>query len=213
MKELFDLREEYTKGALIESKVPPTPLPLFEKWFDDAVNENLPEPNAMVLTTATQQGMPSSRIVLLKELAKDGFIFFTNYHSRKGKQIEENPNVAVVFDWHEAERQVRIEGIAEKISEKDSDTYFNSRPESSKIGAWTSPQSEELNSRQQIDELLKKTTETFEGKTIPRPPHWGGYIIRPKYIEFWQGRANRLHDRIVYKKDTQGEWKIGRLAP
>ncbi len=213
MKELFHLREEYTKGALLESDVPPTPLPLFEKWFDDAVKADIIEPNTMVLTTATLQGIPSSRIVLLKEVRKEGFVFFTNYHSRKGRQIEQNPHVSVVFDWHEAQHQVRIEGVAKKISAQDSDIYFRSRPQSSQIGAWVSPQSQELTNRQEIDERLKENIKRFEGKEIPRPPHWGGYLIHPTYIEFWQGRANRLHDRVVYTLESPDNWKISRLAP
>lgn len=212
MKDLSQFREEYRRGELIESEVKSNPLQQFEVWIQDAINNLVSEPNAMSVATATPEGKPSIRVVLLKELTERGFVFFTNYNSRKGKEIYENPHAAIVFDWHTMERQVRIEGIIAKISEIDSDTYFNSRPEGSKIGAWVSPQSQVVKNRQELDELQIKTEQQFEGKNIPRPPHWGGYILVPTKIEFWQGRPSRLHDRILYKLEGN-KWIIERLAP
>lgn len=212
MKKLADFREEYRKGELHEKDVKSSPFDQFENWFQFAIESKLSEPNAMSVATATPEGKPSIRVVLLKELNEKGFVFFTNYLSRKGKEIEENPQAAIVFDWHPIERQVRIEGSIMKISEEESDIYFNSRPEASKIGAWVSPQSEVVESRETLNSLQQKTEKRFEGKSIERPPHWGGYIVIPDVIEFWQGRPSRLHDRIVYYKTDKG-WTIKRLAP
>lgn len=213
MKELFDLRKEYKTGELLENAIPENPMILFEEWFEEATMADLSEPNAMVLATANARGIPSARVVLLKEINEHGFVFFTNYESKKSSQILENPHVALVFDWHEIERQVRIEGVAEKVSEADSDTYFHSRPLNSRLGAWTSPQSKVLKDREQLENLLKDTTDKFSDGEIQRPPHWGGYVVKPVSIEFWQGRPNRLHDRILFERTKENTWNIKRLAP
>lgn len=212
MKDLSNFREEYRSGELHENEIKENPFQQFEIWMQDAINNKTIEPNAMAVATSTPDGKPSIRVVLLKELTDDGFVFFTNYNSRKGHEIDSNPNAAIVFDWHVMERQVRIEGTIKKVSNEESDAYFNSRPEGSKIGAWVSPQSQVVNGREELDKLQQQTEQRFAGKSIPRPPHWGGYIVIPATIEFWQGRPSRLHDRIRYTKTTKG-WKIDRLAP
>ncbi len=212
MKTLFNLREEYTQDELDENQMPESPIEQFNKWMRDAIDAELSEPNAMVLATCTRDGKPSARIVLLKEVSADGFIFFTNYMSRKGHELSENSASALVFDWHEIERQVRIEGNIEKVSETDSDTYFDSRPSNSRLGAWASPQSRVLNNREELENLQKEFEEKFANRAIPRPPHWGGYVLHPTSIEFWQGRPGRLHDRILYTLTSSG-WKKQRLAP
>ena len=212
MKTLFNLREEYTQDELDENQMPESPIEQFNKWMRDAIDAELSEPNAMVLATCTRDGKPSARIVLLKEVSADGFIFFTNYMSRKGHELSENSASALVFDWHEIERQVRIEGNIEKVSETDSDTYFDSRPSNSRLGAWASPQSRVLKNREELENLQKEFEEKFANRAIPRPPHWGGYVLHPTSIEFWQGRPGRLHDRILYTLTSSG-WEKQRLAP
>ena len=212
MKTLFNLREEYTQDELDENQMPESPIEQFNKWMRDAIDAELSEPNAMVLATCTRDGKPSARIVLLKEVSADGFIFFTNYMSRKGHELSENSASALVFDWHEIERQVRIEGNIEKVSETDSDTYFDSRPSNSRLGAWASPQSRVLKNREELENLQKEFEEKFANRAIPRPPHWGGYVLHPTSIEFWQGRPGRLHDRILYTLTSSGGEKQ-RLAP
>lgn len=212
MNSLSKMRQEYTKGSLNEKEMPPVPLTVFNEWMNFAIESNISEPNAMTVVTATKDGKPSARILLLKEVNENGFVFFTNYLSRKGREIELNPNVAIVFDWHIIERQVRIEGIAEKLTPKESDDYFNIRPESAQIGAWASPQSKIVRDREELENLEQDVLEQFEDKQVYRPDHWGGYLIRPTTIEFWQGRPNRMHDRIVYYKTEEG-WTMHRLAP
>lgn len=212
MKDLSSYREEYRRGELHENEIKANPFQQFEIWMQDTIDNRTIEPNAMAVATSTPDGKPSIRVVLLKELTDQGFVFFTNYHSRKGQEISSNQHVAAVFDWHVMERQVRIEGTIKKISEEESDIYFNSRPEASKIGAWVSPQSQVVNGREELDKLQQQSEQRFAGKSIPRPPHWGGYIIIPSKIEFWQGRPSRLHDRILYSITNEG-WKIDRLAP
>ncbi|WP_207495249.1 pyridoxamine 5'-phosphate oxidase [Aridibaculum aurantiacum] len=212
MKSIADIRKDYKLRSLMEQDVQKDPIQQFSTWWDEAVESKLDEVNAMTLATSTTDGHPSTRIVLLKGFTNEGFIFFTNYQSRKGTEIGLNPNVSLLFFWRELERQVIIEGKAEKISEADSDAYFHSRPEGSRIGAWSSPQSTIIAGRHVIEENVQKYTEQFADGNIPRPPHWGGFIVRPVRMEFWQGRSSRLHDRLVFTL-TGNEWLVQRLAP
>lgn len=210
MMELHAIREEYSQQSLAKADCADDPLTQFQKWLNEAMKAQVNEPTAMNVATV-ENGKPSSRMVLLKALNEQGFVFFTNYHSRKGKQLEQNPNVAVTFFWAELERQVRIEGTIEKLSEQASDDYFQSRPYTSRIGAWASEQSQVISSK---NTLLARAAQ-FAIKypiQVPRPTHWGGYIIRPTYLEFWQGRPSRLHDRICYQLE-KGKWVKERLAP
>lgn len=211
MKNLADFREEYKMGELHESEMIENPLEQFKLWMQNAIDNKLSEPNAMAVATATPDGKPSLRVVLLKDLNEKGFVFFSNYQSRKGKELEENPHAAVVFDWHPIERQVRIEGRVEKLPAEESDLYFSARPQSSQIGAYVSPQSEIVKDRDALDQLYLEGVQRFAGKTVERPSYWGGYIVIPEVFEFWQGRTGRLHDRIVYRKTASG-WKMFRLA-
>lgn len=199
--------------SLLETDVAGNPFMQFNDWWDDAIKSELEEVNAMTLATASLQGIPSARIVLLKSVSEDGFMFFTNYSSKKGTDLEENPNACLVFFWKELERQITISGSVKKVSTEESDSYFNSRPEGSRIGAWASPQSSVIASRKIIEANIIKYEQQFADGNITRPPHWGGYIVIPAVIEFWQGRPNRLHDRIQYSKLKEGNWKIVRLAP
>ena len=199
-------------GNLNEEVMPQDPMQMFKMWFSEAIETGLTEPNAMTVATASLDGKPSARVVLLKEVNNMGFVFFTNYLSRKGREITVNPEVALVFDWHDMERQVRVEGRAEKLPVEDSDAYFNSRPEDAKIGAWASPQSKIVKNRDELEKLEDEIMEQFEDMEVHRPSHWGGYLIRPSVIEFWQGRPNRMHDRIVYYNTEEG-WSMHRLAP
>lgn len=212
MKELADFRREYNAEILSENDMPKNPLNLFNEWMKTAIASEICEPNAMIVATATPDGKPSARVVLLKEANDNGFVFYTNYLSRKGREILTNPFVAAVFDWHEIERQVRIEGRVERVSPEDSDAYFNIRPEASKLGAWTSPQSKIIKNREELDSLQAETEARFSQTPIHRPDFWGGFLIRPTTIEFWQGRPSRLHDRLVYHKTEEG-WTLHRLAP
>ena len=210
---IADIRRDYSHKSLSESDVDTNAFKQFEKWWHEAVNSKIDEVNAMTLATASIDALPSARIVLLKEVNEKGFVFFTNYESYKAQQLAENPKACLVFFWKELERQVRITGLIEKISGKQSDEYFQSRPESSRIGAWASPQSRVIEDRQWLDEKFNELVNKMEGTAIPRPPHWGGYIVKPVVIEFWQGRPSRLHDRIQYTLEENGGWKIERLAP
>lgn len=211
-KNIADIRNEYRLNLFDENDIAASPIEQFTSWWNDALNSEIYEPNAMTLATSTGDGKPSARIVLLKGYDECGFVFFTNYQSHKGKELEENPYAALVFFWKEIERQIRIEGTVEKVSAKESDNYFFSRPEGSRIGAWASPQSEVIADRSLLDENTKRFTEEFKN-SIPRPPHWGGYRVMPQKIEFWQGGTNRLHDRIQYTKTAEGSWRAERLAP
>ena len=210
--ELAALRENYTKGSLDVKDVATTPIEQFQEWFDEAVASQLLEPNAFLLSTVSNENKPSTRVLLLKGL-DNGFTFYTNYLSRKGTELAENPNACITFFWAELERQVRIEGLIEKVSAEESDTYFHSRPRGSQIGAWVSNQSMVIEHREILEEREKHLIEKFGNEPIPRPPHWGGYRLVPNYIEFWQGRPSRLHDRIAYTLLENGDWKIDRLSP
>ncbi len=212
-KNIADIRKDYQLQTLVETNVDSNPFVQFNAWWDDVVKSELDEINSMTLATASASGVPSARIVLLKSVSEEGFVFFTNYNSSKGKELQENPNACLVFFWKELERQVRISGRVEKVSTAESDEYFISRPEGSKIGAWASPQSSIINSREIIEENITKYKQQFADGNIARPPHWGGYIVIPSVIEFWQGRSNRLHDRIQYTKAADGIWRVERLAP
>jgi len=211
-KHIADIRTDYRMAALDEATAGDDPLSFFHKWFSEAQAAEITEVNAMTLATCDADNKPHARIVLLKALDSKGFTFFTNYDSAKGRQIEKNPFVSAVFFWKELERQVRIDGKIEKLPTEESDTYFHSRPEGSRLGAWASPQSTEINDRTVLDDNYKRYEEEFSG-TIPRPPHWGGYRILPDTIEFWQGRSSRMHDRILFVKQPDGSWRKSRLAP
>lgn len=210
---IADIRKNYSMKKLIEKKADADPFNQFAKWWKQAIKAEIEEVNAMTLATASADGMPSARIVLLKDFDEKGFSFFTNYESFKGKELSENPKACLIFFWKELERQVRITGLVEKLDEKMSDAYFNSRPEESRIGAITSPQSRVIKNREWLDSTFEKNKEKYQGKKIKRPRHWGGYLIKPVIFEFWQGRPNRLHDRLQYALQDDGSWKIERLAP
>lgn len=214
MKDLSEYRKSYEKSELIESAIPEDPINLFHKWFHE-VEEfgGVEEVNAMTVSTIGLDGFPKSRVVLLKKYNEEGFIFFTNYDSEKGKAILNNSHVCLSFFWNSMERQVIIKGIAEKTSEIVSDNYFDSRPDGSKLGAIVSPQSEVIPNRAFLENELKDLEQKYDGKTIPRPSNWGGFIIKPIAVEFWQGRPNRLHDRILYKLSENYDWNISRLSP
>jgi pyridoxamine 5'-phosphate oxidase len=209
---LRDIRTNYQKSEITEQSIDKEPIKQLASWLNDAIADQKPDPTAMVLSTIDEAGHPESRVVLLKELTPEGLIFFTNFNSKKGQQITENEYVSVVFFWPELERQVRIKGKAEKISEEDSETYFQSRPLESQLGAWASPQSQIIENRQVLDNNYAHFQQFFDMHKMTKPPRWGGCLIRPEYFEFWQGRSNRLHDRIEYCLSDQS-WIIHRLAP
>ena len=211
MDSIAQLRKNYTFGQLSETEVPENPLPLFHLWFDQAIKAQCPEPNSMTLATADKAGNPSARIVLLKGADQNGFTFFTNYESQKGKDLAVRPQAALLFHWHELERQVRIKGDVERVEAAQSDVYYHSRPPESRIGAWASPQSAVIPNREFLEEAESRFKAEF-GEEPPRPEHWGGYRLHPTEVEFWQGRPSRLHDRIHYQL-VNGVWKITRLAP
>jgi pyridoxamine 5'-phosphate oxidase len=210
---IADIRTDYSLKTLDESAVAPDAIAQFGTWWQEAISSELEEVNAMTLATASKEGIPDARIVLLKSYDAQGFVFFTNYNSQKGDELAENPRASLVFFWRELQRQVRISGTVAKVAAADSDAYFHSRPEGSQIGAWASPQSKVINSRTLLDENIKAITARFTDKTIERPPHWGGYVVAPEMIEFWQGRSSRLHDRLRYTKKAGRNWLIERLAP
>jgi pyridoxamine 5'-phosphate oxidase len=214
MNDLSDYRKSYEKSELLESSIPEDPINLFNRWFHEVEDfDAAGEVNAMTVSTIGLDGFPKSRVVLLKKFNEEGFIFFTNYNSEKGRAIAKNPNVCLSFFWESMERQVIIKGIASKTSEDVSDNYFASRPDGSKLGAIVSSQSEIVPSRSFLEENLKQLEKDFEGKEIPRPKHWGGFLVTPVEVEFWQGRPNRLHDRILYSAQEDFSWKIERLSP
>lgn len=210
---LAELRRDYTLQELSETDVNLNPFKQFQKWFDHSLAAQLPEPNAMTLATAAQDGKPSARIVLLKAYDERGFVFYTNYKSHKGQELADNPQAALVFWWAELERQVRIEGCVQKVSDQESDEYFHSRPVTSRLGAWVSEQSRVISSREVLALRLQELKTEYENQHIPRPPHWGGYRVIPTVIEFWQGRPSRLHDRLNYRRGDNDSWLIERLSP
>lgn len=212
-KEVEALRREYTRDGISEDSVEKHPVEQFAIWFEDALETGLTDANAMTLSTATADGRPSSRIVLLKGFDSLGFRFYTNYSSRKGRELELNPHAALCFYWPTLERQVRIEGKVEKLSREESASYFKSRPRDSKIGAWASEQSSVIGGRDELEKKFKALQERFEGREVPLPEVWGGYLLRPIAIEFWQGRTGRLHDRILYSRRGDDGWDISRLSP
>jgi pyridoxamine 5'-phosphate oxidase len=212
-EELQNLRQDYSTATLSENSINVNPIKQFDIWFKEALAAEIHEPNAMTLATATTDGRPSARIVLLKDFDMNGFAFYTNYLSRKGKELTKNPNGALLFFWGELERQVRIEGTIEKLSKEDSEKYFHSRPKGSQLGALASPQSQEIPNREILESKISQLEAEYGDKDIPKPSFWGGYILKPRLIEFWQGRSNRLHDRILFKKIDKKNWKKVRLAP
>jgi pyridoxamine 5'-phosphate oxidase len=211
-RDVADLRKEYTRAGLAESDVAPDPIEQFRRWFDAALGAGLHEPNAMTVATATLEGRPSARVVLLKGVDGRGFVFYTNYEGRKGRELEENPRAALLFYWGELERQVRIEGTVSRVPETESDAYYASRPRGSRLGAWASEQSRTVGGREVLEDRISDLGAEYEGREVPRPPFWGGYRVEPEVVEFWQGRENRLHDRILYRWEG-GRWEIERLQP
>ncbi len=210
---IADIRKDYKLQTLLETDVSDSPISQFDKWWGEAVKSNIEEVNAMTLATADAAGIPEARIVLLKGYDENGFVFFTNYKSQKGISLLQNPNACMVFFWKELERQVRITGTVAKVSSAASDAYYETRPLSSRIGAWASAQSQVIANRNILEEQTAALEAQYANTTIPRPPHWGGYVVQPQQIEFWQGRPSRLHDRIRYSLQKNGIWIIERLAP
>ena len=212
-KNIADLRQDYTLQGLSETDVNSNPFVQFKEWFDQALNTDILEPNSMMLATTTPEGKPSARMVLLKDFDERGFVFYTNYNSQKAQELAENPQAALVVWWAELQRQIRICGWVEKVSDEESDKYFYSRPFNSRLGAWASNQSEVIESREVLEQQLEELQQKYYNKDVPRPSHWGGIRVIPAEIEFWQGRSSRLHDRLVYRKVEDDSWKIERLSP
>lgn len=210
---IADIRKEYQQKSLLETDVHANAIEQFGNWWQEAIQSEIEEVNAMTLATASVDGLPAARIVLLKAFDEKGFTFFTNYNSFKGRQLQVNPRACLVFFWKELERQVRITGLVEMVAESESNEYYDSRPLGSRIGAWASPQSQVIANRNWLEQNEQQYEKDFEGKPVIRPPHWGGYRVKPTIIEFWQGRHSRLHDRIQYTLQENGNWLIERLAP
>lgn len=213
MSSIADIRRDYSLKTLLETEVANNPFLQFGDWWQQAIESEIDEVNAMTLATASPEGVPAARIVLLKAYDEKGFVFFTNYDSAKGRDLTENPKASLLFFWKELERQVRITGLVEKVSVAENDDYFLSRPTGSQIGAWASPQSHVIENRSWLENRVKELDEKFKTEPLTRPPHWGGYRVKPVIIEFWQGRSSRLHDRLQYSLQDDGGWKIERLAP
>ncbi len=210
---LADLRKEYSLAGLLEKDLTRDPFRQFDKWFQEAEAAKIPEPNAMTLSTATREGRPSSRTVLLKGLDGRGFVFYSNYESRKGRDLAENPRASLLFPWIALERQVIVEGPIARLTREESEAYFHSRPRASQLGAWVSQQSSIINSRAVLEDAMKALDKKYAGVEVPAPPNWGGYRVNPETVEFWQGRRSRLHDRLRYRREKSGDWIIERLAP
>ncbi len=210
--ELAALRREYGDAGLDDPDLAPDPVAMFRHWMHDAVVAGLHEPNAMVVATVSPEGRPSSRMVLLKGLDERGFVFYTNFDSRKGRDLEATSAISLLFPWHDLQRQVRVEGTASRVPEGESQAYFSSRPRASQLGAWASPQSDEVASRAELQAAYDEAELRFAGQDVPLPPNWGGFRVRPDLVEFWQGRRGRMHDRLVYRRDGEG-WTTARLAP
>ncbi len=208
---IADLRQEYMRAGLSEAQADADPLRQFERWFEDALRAKLPLPNAMTLATVTAAGAPSARIVLLKGVERGGFVFYTNYLSRKGRELDKSARACLLLLWSDLERQVRIDGVVQKVTAAESDAYYATRPIGARLSAWASSQSEKVDSRKVLETSMEDTKRRY-GETPPRPPHWGGYRVVPQEIEFWQGRADRLHDRLVYRRHGDS-WVIERLSP
>ena len=208
-----DTKNKNTVEELDENSVDSNPINLFRVWFDEAIGSGLRLPDAMTLATATKDGKPSARVVLLKQVDDEGFVFYTNYRSSKAKELEENPQAALVFYWTQLDRQVRVEGSVERVSAAESDEYFKTRPRESQLGAAASPQSEVIESREVLEKSFRELDELYRDRPVERPAHWGGYRLKPERIEFWQNRTGRLHDRILYELQAEGSWSIKRLAP
>jgi pyridoxamine 5'-phosphate oxidase len=212
MDDIAAARQEYTRGGLTESDLLDDPLSMFGRWYVEAREVGIHEPNAMVVATASADGAPSARLVLLKGFSDDGFVFFTNTHSRKGDELAANPSCALLFPWHPLERQVRVDGVAEPLPQEAVDAYFAQRPRSSQIGAWASHQSRPVAGREELAHEYAAVESRFDGTEVPTPEEWGGYLVRPAVVEFWQGRPGRMHDRLVYRREGAG-WRTERLAP
>jgi pyridoxamine 5'-phosphate oxidase len=211
--QIANMRKEYMWGGLSETEVDADPIRQFRAWFEQAEAANLPEPNAMTLATATPDGQPAARVVLLKAFDESGFTFYTNYEGRKGRELTANPRAALLFFWGELQRQVRIEGTVERVSEAESDAYFRSRSLGSRLGAWASQQSEVISGRDVLEDRVRELARRFPEGEVPRPPFWGGFRVWPLSIEFWQGRPDRLHDRLRYQRVQSGGWRLERLSP
>ena len=210
---LADLRRDYSLSGLSEKDLARDPFRQFEQWFQEAEAAKIPEPNAMICSLATRGGMPSSRSVLLKGLDGRGFAFYSNYESRKGRELAENPHASLLFPWIAQERQIIVEGSVVKLAREESDAYFHSRPHASRLAAWASPQSSVIPGRNVLEEALKTLEKKYAGQEVPLPPFWGGYRVQPAMVEFWQGRHGRLHDRLRYRREQNGAWTVDRLAP
>jgi pyridoxamine 5'-phosphate oxidase len=206
-------RHDFDRHSLTESEVAEQPMAQFEQWFQEVLDKKIDEPYAFTLATANQDGQPSARVVYMREFDEHGLICYSNYHSQKGRDISENPNFSANFYWRELERQVRFSGRVKKLDEKTSDEYFASRPRESQLGAWASDQSSQINNREALTQKFKSLKKKYDGREIPRPQHWGGYLLKPETVEFWQGRPGRLHDRLEYTTNDGKNWKLKRLSP